>query len=99
VLADIVIETDGLEAEIQREKLATYVRISRTLEALILRCHALFGAASEGDRGTVAEYSATRERAIEYLWYLRVQREALGFRRHQGLDEHYPIPPPVAIPD
>lgn len=39
-----------------------------------------------------------RERPIEslvYRWYLEVQREALGLRRHHVLDELYPIPEPI----
>jgi hypothetical protein len=30
---------------------------------------------------------------MKYRWYLEVQREAIGLRQHQHLDEFYPIPP------
>jgi hypothetical protein len=41
------------------------------------------------------EFAALRElraRALKYRWYLEVQREALGFLRHDGLDEFYKVP-------
>jgi hypothetical protein len=36
-----------------------------------------------------------RERAELWSWYLRVQRDAIGIRRHEGLEELYPLPPPL----
>jgi hypothetical protein len=40
-------------------------------------------------------YGALRERALLYRWYLEVQREALGLRGHDVLDEVYPRPTPI----
>jgi hypothetical protein len=33
-----------------------------------------------------------RTLAVKYRWYLEVQREALGMRRHDVLDEFYKVP-------
>ena len=40
----------------------------------------------------VAAARELRARALKYRWYLEVQREALGFLRHDGLDEFYKVP-------
>ena len=50
--------------------------------------------ASSADRDR--ELTALRDlraRALKYRWYLEVQREALGIRRHEALDEFYKVPP------
>lgn len=87
----------GLEAEIQRERAETLVRISRTLTGLIeeleRRREQLGHLAGEERRGARASYNRLRERAELWAWYLEVQREAVGLRRHTGLGEYYPIPP------
>lgn len=41
----------------------------------------------------VQRFNAERERALLRLHYLRIQREALGFTRHDELEAHYPVPP------
>jgi hypothetical protein len=47
----------------------------------------------EAERAAVrARYGIMREQALEYRWYLEVQREALGIRSHALLDELYPVP-------
>lgn len=92
------VEIDGgLAEEIQRERAETLLRISRTLSTLIeelerRRDHAR---RLEGDerRTAVEVYHRLRERAELWAWYLEVQREAVGLRRHGGLAEFYPIPP------
>jgi hypothetical protein len=38
-------------------------------------------------------YVTVRERAVEYRWYLRVQCEAIGIRRHDEFESRYPEPP------
>ena len=42
--------------------------------------------------GLVDEYRSLRRQARRYRWYLEIQREAIGLRRHELLDELYPIP-------
>ncbi len=47
----------------------------------------------EGDHAAlVDEYRSLRRQARRYRWYLEIQREAIGLRRHELLDELYPIP-------
>ena len=82
--------------ELNEERAAALRRISGTLESLIRQLHAsrervrqVSGA--ERDR-EVAKLRDLRARALEYRWYLEVQREALGLRHHEVLDEFYKVP-------
>jgi len=93
----------GLEAEIMGEKLATYVRIARSLERLVAETES---ARREADRATggrrrecVARFNELRQRAERHLWYLLVQREALGLRHDCGIERLYPIPAPMRPAD
>lgn len=91
----------SLERELSEERAATLRRISSTLESLIARLDAsreqmahLRGAER---RREVDAYRDLRREAIRYRWYLEVQREALGLRHHQYLDDFYPIPNRIDI--
>ena len=42
----------------------------------------------------IREFNQMRRRALQYLHYLIIQREALGFRRHANITGMYQIPPP-----
>jgi hypothetical protein len=82
--------------ELKEEKVAALRRISGTLESLIRqlqlsrdRIRRATGAERERE---MAVWQALRERAIKYRWYLEVQREAVGVRRHDVLDEFYQLP-------
>jgi hypothetical protein len=82
--------------ELNEERAAALRRISGTLESLIRELQAsrervrqVSGA--ERDR-EVAKLRDLRARALEYRWYLEVQREALGLRHHEVLDEFYKVP-------
>ena len=82
--------------ELNEERAAALRRISGTLESLIRQLQAsrerlrhLSGADRERE---VAAFRNLRERALKYRWYLEVQREALGIRRHDTLDEFYKVP-------
>lgn len=44
----------------------------------------------------LAKHEAMRQKAELYLWYLTVQREALGLTDHTPLTTHYKIPRPLA---
>ena len=44
-------------------------------------------------RAKIAAFNEARKRAEQAVWELRVQREALGFRRNNDLTTLYPIPP------
>jgi hypothetical protein len=90
------------ERELAAERAAALARIAGTLEDLLLRLDALrvtleAGAVRPARRDALREeYGRLREQARLYRWYLRVQREAVGFFRHDGLDERYPIPDSLA---
>ena len=83
--------------ELNEERVAALRRISGTLESLIGQLQASrerVRRASSADRDR--ELTALRDlraRALKYRWYLEVQREALGIRRHEALDEFYKVPP------
>jgi hypothetical protein len=86
----------ALLKELNEERIAALTRISRTLESLLEqlrelkdRIPSLQAAAKERE---LAAYRELRGKAREYRWYLEVQREALGIRHHQMLDELYRIP-------
>jgi hypothetical protein len=82
--------------ELNEERAAALLRISNTLESLILQLRTMrerVRAASGPDREReVAAWHSLRTRAVMYRWYLEVQREALGMRRHDVLDEFYEVP-------
>ena len=86
------------ERELVAERAAALARIAGTLEELLqrldgVRAEIAKARLSPGQRAALGdEYRALREKARLYHWYLRVQREAIGFFRHDGLDERYPIP-------
>ena len=86
-----------IETELQAERAAALARIAGRLEELVARLAeswSLLGRlGDENRRERLAAYRALRAEARLYRWYLEVQRDALGLRRHDGLDEFYPIPP------
>jgi hypothetical protein len=83
--------------ELQEERAAALARISRRLERLLEQLQATreqIAHAPDDDRAReVAAYRELHKQAVRYRWYLEVQREAIGLRQHQRLDEFYPIPP------
>ena len=85
--------------ELNEERAAALVRISRTLESLIDQLHATRRRLLAGDASTrrveEARYHELHQLAHKYRWYLEVQREALGLRQHRILDEFYAIPEPI----
>jgi hypothetical protein len=88
--------------ELQEERAAALARISRRLERLLDQLQAtreqIAGGGdkdrrSDEDRARdIAAYRELHKEAVKYRWYLEVQREAIGLRHHQHLDEFYPIP-------
>ncbi|HWW95082.1 MAG TPA: hypothetical protein VN375_17055 [Vicinamibacteria bacterium] len=88
-----------VEEEILRERAAALKRISEALAELLSELGALGaprGQLSGPERASRATaYRALWERARLYRWYLEVQREALGLRGHDVLDELYPRPAPI----
>jgi hypothetical protein len=94
---DVRAQHKSLLKELQEERAAALVRISRRLERLLDQLSATREQIAHGreeDRARdVAAYRELRKQALKYRWYLEVQREAIGLRQHQRLDEFYPIPP------
>lgn len=86
--------------ELQAERAAALARISRRLERLLEQLHAtreqLAHARDEDRARDLAAYRELRKEAVKYRWYLEVQREAIGLRQHQHLDEFYQIPPELS---
>ena len=90
---------DHIAWELNEERVSALRRISQTLEKLIVQV----GEAGDGLRSVapaerdraVTDYRELRSRALQYRWFLEVQREAMGLRHHHRLDEFYRVPPDV----
>lgn len=84
------------EVELKAEMAASLGRIGRTLTNLITELNHIrleSTSLSEPERSAkLNEYRSVRSRAKLCLWYLTVQREAIGLRNHASLMELYPIP-------
>jgi hypothetical protein len=89
----------SLLKELQEERAAALARISRRLERLLDQLQVAreqFAQGGSGDRARdLAAYRELHKEAVKYRWYLEVQREAIGLRQHQHLDEFYRIPPEI----
>ena len=87
---------ESLLTELQEERAAALARISRRLERLIDQLQAtrelIAHSRNEDRERNVTAYRELREQAVKYRWYLEVQREAIGLRQHERLDEFYRIP-------
>jgi hypothetical protein len=90
---------DQLLQELTAERVAALSRISRTLESLLDQLHASAGRLASLRHAArtpeLTHYREVRARAVQYRWYLEVQREALGLRGHESLDRFYRVPPPI----
>jgi acyl-CoA reductase-like NAD-dependent aldehyde dehydrogenase len=84
-----------IEEELVAERAAALRRIADRLAELIEELHDLRRASRAREAAgapLVDQYRAVQRQARRYRWYLEVQREAIGLRRHEMLDELYPIP-------
>lgn len=90
---------ERITQELNEERVAALRRISQTLETLIAQAQAAresIRTAPAAERAAaVAAYRALRARAVQYRWFLEVQREAMGLRHHHRLDEFYRVPPDI----
>ena len=84
-------------SHLHEDRAAALGRIGGTLQSLIDALNTLrsqLPAIPDRDRpAALARYSALLEKARLWRWYLEVQREAIGLRRHDLIDELYPVPP------
>jgi hypothetical protein len=90
---------DHLLHELAEERVAALKRIARHLEQRLdalkeLRA-ALNGAGGEVRVALLRRYRELRLDALHYRWYLDVQREALGLRPHETVDQYYSVPGPL----
>ncbi len=93
---DVAGRQDRWLRELNEERAGALLRISRTLETAIAQLRAA-GQRLDTLRGAdrareIEAYRALRQHALQYRWFLEVQREALGMRHHHLLDEFYRIP-------
>lgn len=99
-------QLETLQAELTQEIAGalgrTDTRVNLAFAELQL-CRARFdrarsqGATSETLRELAHAYNAQRKEAQARLRDLQIQREAIGFRRNQILNELYPMPPKLDI--
>ena len=87
------------EQDILREKAAVLARIGGRLARLLKDLDSirerLETVPPEERPPLVAAFNDLRDEAERYRWYLMVQRDAVGFRRHGSLNQQYPIPGPI----
>lgn len=87
----------ALEAELREEIAGSFGRVAEKLEKELRAAGrlAVEHAAAPPDRrpALAGEHATARARAKLYLWYLQVQREAIGLYDHRRLFETYVIPP------
>jgi hypothetical protein len=90
---------DRIAWELNEERVSALRRISQTLETLIVQLRSARDgiALAQGEDRTHAleAYRSLRARAVQYRWFLEVQREAMGLRHHHRLDEFYRLPADV----
>lgn len=88
-----------VEVEILKEKAGALGRVGERLDGSLARLADLASRIAEADpddrAGLVGEYRAERARARQLRYYLVVQREAMGLRRHADVDRVYPLPPDI----
>jgi hypothetical protein len=88
-----------IEHELVAERASALGRSGERLEAALTalaRLDAELAQGSAAQRLTLASRRRElRAEAAERLWYLIVQREAVGLFHHQGLFQFYRVPPEV----
>jgi hypothetical protein len=89
------------ELEIMQEQAEALGRVGGRLDESLRRLKVLeqrieiLEREGEGARAVnalIREFNQVRERARQYLHYLIIQREAIGFRRHANVKRMYQIP-------
>ena len=88
-----------IEQQLAEERVSALTRIGKRLEFLLRLLDELaarYETVSGSSREQVLDdYQKRHDEARRYRWYLEVQREAVGLRRHQVLDRVFPLPPPI----
>jgi len=89
----------AVEALLRAEKATALGRVGERVESLLKQLAEIEAtvARGEGARGELIErHAAVREQAKLQLWYLIVQREAMGLNRHHDVYRIYAIPPKLS---
>ncbi len=89
----------AFEAALRGEKATALGRVGSRIEALLAQLADLEAKVSSGEgvrSELVARHAELREQAKLQLWYLIVQREAMGLFRHHDVYRVYVIPPKLA---
>jgi hypothetical protein len=90
------------ELDIMKEKAEALGRVGGRLDESLRRITiieqriAMLEGEGKGAREVndlIREFNEVRQRARQYLHYLIIQREAIGFRRHANVTRMYQIPP------
>jgi hypothetical protein len=91
---------EAVESEIQRERAEALGRAGERLEealsvlrALRQQLEGVAGDSRVRADGNKVRYRTWHARALQLRHYLIIQREAIGLRRHEDVDRHYPMPP------
>ena len=89
------------EVDIMKEKAEALGRAGARLEENLQRIKNLEqridmlereGRGAQEVNALIREFNRARQMAVQYLHYLIIQREALGFRRHANITGMYQIP-------
>ena len=90
---------DHLLGELAEERVAALSRIARHLDQRIQTLNDMRARFNEaaGDARTALlhRYRELRLDALRYRWYLDVQREAMGLRPHETVEQYYGVPGPL----
>jgi len=89
------------ELDIMKEKAETLGRTGAKLDESLQRVRGLHehirilqkeGKGASEVNNLITEFNEVRAKAFQYLHYLIIQREAMGFRRHANVQRMYKIP-------
>ncbi|MFT3706587.1 MAG: hypothetical protein QM817_02865 [Archangium sp.] len=86
------------EAELNKERAGALGATARKLERALEECKRLGEKIDTLERGDLRDlllkdYRASRDESETQRWNLCVQREAMGLRRHEDVERHYPTAP------
>jgi hypothetical protein len=86
------------ESELNKERASALGATAAKLERALDECRALAEKLDTLERGALRDllledYRRARDESERQRWNLCVQREAMGLRRHDDVERHYPTAP------
>lgn len=84
--------TATIEQEIVAEKAATLGRAGERFQAALAALARVDAEIAAGGAGLAGRRQELRADAAEKLWFLIVQREAVGLVHHEGIYQQYAVP-------